>query len=89
MVFCGMLGSCEAANIVKQNSTKLETIAQNQAQIIQQQTIQTANVLGDSIPEQFYVIKGDTVYQKIDGRPTRQYFERMRGPVEVTQERRR
>ena len=62
----------DVKNISKQNREMKRQILER---ITQQPTLQTANILGDSLPERFYVINGDTVYQEIDGKLVRNYVE--------------
>lgn len=38
--------------------------------------LQTEDVIGGITPEEFYVVSGDTVYLKVDGRPLESYFRR-------------
>jgi hypothetical protein len=71
MVFAGLVTTCSVKDISEQNRQILERISN-------QSTIQTANVLGDSLPERFYVVNGDTIYQEIDRISVRDYFNRSR-----------
>ena len=71
MIFAGLVTTCNVEDISKQNKVTLEALAQKSA-------LQESNVLGDTIPERFYMINGDTVYQEIDGVPVRTYFNRSR-----------
>ena len=51
-----------AANYSKRTNDLLERIVQ------EQHILQTKNVLGDSLPDKFLVVKGDTLYLQVDGR---------------------
>jgi hypothetical protein len=53
-----------------QNKKLLEKLAE-------EPVVQTANILGDSLPERFYVVNGDTSYIEIDGVNIRNYFKKI------------
>lgn len=63
------LASVLSVGIGSYNSKLLEKIVQNQA-------VQIANVMGDSLPERFYVINGDTSYIEVDGIKLRDYIRK-------------
>jgi len=76
IAFIAMVNSCDANDNTKYIKHKLD-MQENQQRTAQIKCsqVQVRDVIGSKKPETFYIINGERVYLKIDGKPVDEYFK--------------